>query len=218
MPIDLVIDYTEQILHGVDHIHCTGFIHRDIKPSNILLSDCQKQQNETRRIVKIADFGLTRAIPFPSKPMSKEIQTLNYRAPEVMLDNLNYTKAVDIWSVGVIVFEMLTGKKMFPACSEIEFIIQLLKMKGNPTKDSLKNYHRFTNLIKFEALLPQFSESTSPQKNKDKLAYGFAEFIDELTNIDPTKRPSAKEALSKLSKIREEFQNECFSSIEFDDF
>ena len=79
-----------------------------------------------------------------------------------MLDNLNYTKAVDIWSVGVIVFEMLTGKKMFPACSEIEFIIQLLKMKGNPTKDSLKNYHRFTNLIKFEALLPQFSESTSP--------------------------------------------------------
>ena len=40
-----------------------------------------------------------------------------------MLDNLSYTRAVDIWSVGVIVFEMLTGKKMFPAFSEIEFII-----------------------------------------------------------------------------------------------
>ena len=71
--------------------------------------------------------------------MSKEIQTLNYRAPEVMLDNLSYTRAVDIWSVGVIVFEMLTGKKMFPACSEIEFIIQLLKCKGNPTK--IWNYY-----------------------------------------------------------------------------
>ena len=69
--------------------------------------------------------------------MSKEIQTLHYRAPEVMLDNLSYSSAIDVWSVGVIVFEMLTGKKMFPACSEIEFIIQLMKLKGTPTKSNL---------------------------------------------------------------------------------
>ena len=121
----------------MDHIHCSGFIHRDLKPSNILLGDLSKDKLVSKRLVKIADFGLTRSRPFPSKPMSKEIQTLHYRAPEVMLDNMNYSSSIDVWSVGTIVFEMLTGRKMFTASSEIEFIIQLMQLKGTPTKSSL---------------------------------------------------------------------------------
>ena len=60
--------------------------------------------------------------------MTKEIMTLWYRAPEVLLDNLAYSKHIDLWSVGVIIFEMLCGTQMFRANSEIDMIIKILNL------------------------------------------------------------------------------------------
>lgn len=70
--------------------------------------------------MKVADFGLGRQLAIPGRAMTKEVSTLWYRAPEVLLDNLNYSHAVDMWSVGTIIHEMLTGEKMFRGLSEIE--------------------------------------------------------------------------------------------------
>jgi cell division cycle 2-like protein len=64
--------------------------------------------------------------------MTKEIMTLWYRAPEVLLDNLLYTKEIDLWSAGTIIYEMLTGTQMFRANSELDMIIQILNLKGTP--------------------------------------------------------------------------------------
>lgn len=58
--------------------------------------------------------------------------TLWYRAPEVLLDNLRYTKTIDLWSAGVIIYEMLTGSPMFKSNSELDMIIQILNLKGTP--------------------------------------------------------------------------------------
>ena len=98
-------------------MHGQGYIHRDLKPANILVGDHQSRIGpsflDQKRQLYIADFGLCRQRPATLQPMTKQIATLWYRAPEVMLGNTKYTEKVDIWSAGVIIHEMLTGKVKF---------------------------------------------------------------------------------------------------------
>jgi len=88
-----------QILKGVAHCHLKRIIHRDLKPMNILF-------DQRNGIVKIADFGLARPIPIPSGTLTREIETLYYRPPEVLLGDKHYSLPVDIWTVGCIFAEL----------------------------------------------------------------------------------------------------------------
>lgn len=72
---------------------------------------------------------------FPLVMQTKEIMTLWYRAPEVLLDNLCYNKSIDLWSAGAIIYEMLTGEHLFRATSEIELIVKILQLKGTPVRE-----------------------------------------------------------------------------------
>lgn len=100
-------------------------MHRDLKPGNLMLSEkvsdkvFSTSEPPGKKGVpfksalgelqlKIGDFGLSKNAEFPAIAMTKEIMTLWYRAPEVLLDNLFYSEAIDLWSVGVIIFELLT--------------------------------------------------------------------------------------------------------------
>jgi len=64
--------------------------------------------------------------------MTREMSTLNWRAPEVMLNNLRYNQAVDMWSIGVVLYEMLTGDLPFEGISEIEVLLSIFRTKGTP--------------------------------------------------------------------------------------
>lgn len=88
-------------------------MHRDLKPCNILVGEDEKT-------VKIADFGLARSFGLPLKSYTHEVVTLWYRAPEVMLGTKIYGTAIDMWSLGCILFEMATGKPLFQGKSEID--------------------------------------------------------------------------------------------------
>ena len=82
--------------------------------------------------MKVGDLGLARQRRIPGKAMTKEIMTLWYRAPEVMLNNLKYDTSLDLWTAGTIIYEMLAGVPMFKADSEIGMLMAIFKVKGTP--------------------------------------------------------------------------------------
>ena len=96
----IIRSYIHQILIGVTYCHMERIIHRDLKPANILLSG---KNHET---IKLADFGLARAFSIPIKPYTKNVVTLYYRSPELLLEMDEYATPVDVWSVGCIFAEL----------------------------------------------------------------------------------------------------------------
>mmetsp|Transcript_52661 Transcript_52661/g.73023 ORF Transcript_52661/g.73023 Transcript_52661/m.73023 type:complete len:164 (-) Transcript_52661:303-794(-) len=105
-----------QILKSLKFMHTGELIHRDLKPSNILLnSECH---------VKVADFGLARSVACTDEDggppvLTEYVATRWYRAPEILLGSTKYTKAVDMWSVGCILGELIVGKAIFPGTSTL---------------------------------------------------------------------------------------------------
>ncbi|CAH1980500.1 unnamed protein product [Acanthoscelides obtectus] len=126
-----------QILRGLKYIHSAGIIHRDLKPSNIAVNeDCE---------LKILDFGLARPT---ENEMTGYVATRWYRAPEIMLNWMHYNQTVDIWSVGCIMAELLTGKTLFPGTDHIHQLNLIMEILGTPgdefmqkiTSESARNY------------------------------------------------------------------------------
>uniref|UniRef100_A0AAZ1XL78 mitogen-activated protein kinase n=1 Tax=Oreochromis aureus TaxID=47969 RepID=A0AAZ1XL78_OREAU len=110
-----------QILRGLKYIHSAGIIHRDLKPSNLAVNeDCE---------LKILDFGLAR---HTDDEMTGYVATRWYRAPEIMLNWMHYNMTVDIWSVGCIMAELLTGRALFPGTDHINQLQHILRLTGTP--------------------------------------------------------------------------------------
>jgi len=93
------------LLRGLKYVHSANVLHRDLKPSNLLLNaNCD---------LKIADFGLARTTS-ETDFMTEYVVTRWYRAPELLLNCSEYTAAIDIWSVGCILGEIITRQPLFP--------------------------------------------------------------------------------------------------------
>ncbi|XP_055025205.1 mitogen-activated protein kinase 14A isoform X2 [Misgurnus anguillicaudatus] len=115
-----------QILRGLKYIHSADIIHRDLKPSNLAVNeDCE---------LKILDFGLAR---HTDDEMTGYVATRWYRAPEIMLNWMHYNMTVDIWSVGCIMAELLTGRTLFPGTDHIDQLKLIMLLVGTPGPELL---------------------------------------------------------------------------------
>ncbi|KAJ9095198.1 hypothetical protein QFC19_007653 [Naganishia cerealis] len=110
----LVKNFVRQILTGLEYLHGKGIVHRDIKGANILV--------DNKGGVKISDFGISKKV---------ENRSVFWMAPEVVKQTA-YTKKADIWSVGCLVIEMLTGSHPWPDLTQMQAIFRIGQM-AKPT-------------------------------------------------------------------------------------
>ncbi|KAL2461533.1 Mitogen-activated protein kinase 4 [Abeliophyllum distichum] len=133
-----------QLLRGLKYVHSANVLHRDLKPSNLLLnSNCD---------LKIGDFGLARTTS-ETDFMTEYVVTRWYRAPELLLNCSEYTTAIDIWSVGCILGEIMTRTPLFPGRDYVHQLRLITELIGSPDDASL-GFFRSDNARRYVRQLP----------------------------------------------------------------
>ena len=174
-----------QLLRGVAALHARGIMHRDLKPQNVLVDE------EPALHVRIADFGLARAVNVPAQLYTTEVTTLWYRAPEVLLGCTAYTDAVDVWSAGCIVGELLRGEPVFAGKDEREQLALYVEGLGLPPQwDAARALPHFGLVAHLADCAPPPLCMLFPELD----AHGL-DFLGALLAVEPGARASAAQAL-----------------------
>ncbi|KAI9996708.1 hypothetical protein PInf_014451 [Phytophthora infestans] len=222
MSDDHVKYFLYQMLCALHHIHSAGVLHRDMKPSNILLNaNCD---------LKVCDFGLARGGVGSSSGLQQELQQLGelteyvvtrwYRAPEIMLNCLHYTTAIDVWAVGCIFAEMLLREPLFPGNDYLHQLKLIIKFLGTPKQEDI-GFVKNTKALRFLTKLA----ISKPKKWRDVFATSgaensvSAEAIDLLSKMllfNPDKRISVDAALRHPYLATFFDENDLVSSKPFD--
>ncbi|KAK4488778.1 hypothetical protein RD792_004565 [Penstemon davidsonii] len=199
-----------QLLGGIKYLHDNWVLHRDLKTSNLLLNN--------RGELKICDFGLARQYGSPLKPYTHLVVTLWYRAPELLLGAKQYSTAIDMWSLGCIMAELLSKEPLFNGKSELDQLDKIFRVLGTPNEaiwpgcTKLPSYK--VNFVKHQ--LPALGDSglafwppLVPMYNLLRRKFPATSFtgspvlsdagfdlLNKLLTYEPEKRITAEEALN----------------------
>ncbi|KAG5510284.1 hypothetical protein JKF63_07612 [Porcisia hertigi] len=176
--------FVYQILRGLKYLHSAKVAHRDLKPSNLVTNiSCE---------LKIIDFGLSRSVDVAYSELTDYVITRWYRPPELLLENTNYSTAVDIWSVGCILAEMYNRSPLFPGRNTMDQLRMIAQNIGKPPasivehRDALEKLDELPNgTLNIPKLVPRLTD------NKNGI-----DFLTKLWTLDPSKRPTAAEMLA----------------------
>ena len=191
LPEPLAKGFMLMLLRALAHLHELGIIHRDIKPQNLLIS--------STGTLKLCDMGLCRLAPeiVPGTTEETHNWTLNvgthyYRAPELLLGDRGYTKAIDIWAAGCVLAEMLNGEPLFPGVSDFELLGLISALLGSPSEETWPGISQLADFGKilfkerpradFRATFPSWSDEA-------------IDLFEKMLVYEPGKRISAREAL-----------------------
>ncbi|XP_077226837.1 mitogen-activated protein kinase 10-like isoform X2 [Tasmannia lanceolata] len=204
-----------QLLRALKYIHTASVYHRDLKPKNILANaNCK---------LKICDFGLAR-VAFSDTPTTifwtDYVATRWYRAPELCGSFFSkYTPAIDIWSIGCIFAEVLTGKPLFPGKNVVHQLDLMTDLLGTPSLDTISRVRnekarRYLSTMRKKQPVPFAQKFPNADPSALKL-------LERLLAFDPKDRPTAEEALADpyfkgLSKVEREPSCQPITKMEFE--
>lgn len=184
LPRSQVLEIIYNTCYALDYIHNKGYMHLDIKPSNIMLT----KKGE----VKLMDFGISRFLQEDPKDITKTVGTSYYMSPEQAQSDPGLDHQSDIFSLGIVLYELLTGKRPFEGKSFYETIYKIINIDPTAVKEhapdispdlelvvnkaiSKKKEKRFKTAKEFaEALLPIIKGKDSralDKQDKKKLDY-----------------------------------------------
>jgi glycogen synthase kinase 3 beta len=129
VPVSLAKAYGLQLGRALAFIHGAGVCHRDIKPQNLLI--CPKTH-----ALKLCDFGSAKRLIATETNVSY-ICSRYYRAPELIFGATHYSHAVDLWSAGCVLAELLRGSPLFHGDNGVDQLVQIIKVLGTPAHEEL---------------------------------------------------------------------------------
>jgi len=179
-----------QLLRGLKYLHSANVVHRDLKPSNILVNkNCD---------LKICDFGLARGFHKEGEGedhnLTDYVVTRWYRAPEVVLLASEYTKAIDMWSVGCILCELIGRKALFTGKDHLDQIRKIVDILGYPAEEEVNWLPKDGPARRFLQKCPQAPgrpwQELYPKANQTSLG-----LVSLMLRFDPYSRIDVQEAL-----------------------
>ncbi|XP_057519746.1 shaggy-related protein kinase NtK-1-like [Amaranthus tricolor] len=185
MPLIYVKLYMFQICRGLAYIHNTiGVCHRDIKPQNLLVNPHTHQ-------LKICDFGSAKVL-VKGEPNISYICSRYYRAPELIFGATEYTTAIDIWSAGCVLAELLLGQPLFPGESGVDQLVEIIKVLGTPTREEIKCMNPNYTEFKF----PQIKAHPWHKIFHKRMPPEAVDLVSRLLQYSPNLRCTALDALT----------------------
>ncbi|CAA0808997.1 Protein kinase superfamily protein [Striga hermonthica] len=201
--------YAKQLFIALKHLKNCGVLHCDIKPDNMLV-------NEAKNVLKLCDFG--NAMFAGKNEITPYLVSRFYRAPEIIL-GLPYDHPMDIWSVGCCLFELYTGKVLFPGATNNDMLRLHMELKGPFPKKMLRKGaftdQHFDQDLNFLAtgedpvskkairrlvvnIKPKdFGTLISGSPGEDaKMVANFKDLMEKIFVLDPDKRLNVSQALS----------------------
>lgn len=184
MPNLFVKLYTYQMCRALAAIHEMGICHRDIKPQNLLVN------TETHQL-KLCDFGSAKTL-VKGEPNISYICSRYYRAPELIFGATDYTTAIDIWSVGCVLAELLLGQPLFPGESGVDQLVEIIKVLGTPSREEIHAMNPNYTEFKF----PQIKAHPWTKVFSKRMPPDAVDLVSKLLQYAPLKRMTAITAMT----------------------
>lgn len=183
VPNVLIKLYSYQIFRSLAYIHGIGICHRDIKPQNLLV-------NPSTHLLKLCDFGSAKKL-VPSEANVSYICSRYYRAPELIFGATFYDVAIDVWSAGCVIAEMILGEPIFLGESALDQLVEIIKILGTPTQSQISQMNPNSE----EFRLPQIKAQAWSKvlKNADPLVI---DLISKVLVYNPKERLKPMEAVA----------------------
>jgi len=180
-------------------------IHRDVKPENVLYS-------REHGVAKLCDFGFARPCAvINGERFTEYVATRWYRAPELLIKEVLYEATVDVWAVGCLLPEMLTGEPLFPGDSDLDQLHLIISVRGYLPKHMIETFYQcpdfYTSRLPEPKHVPLERHCSIMFKSKYRQyqLQATKDFIEKCLTLDPAYRPSAAHLLQADYFSQDEF-------------
>ncbi|XP_077180231.1 cyclin-dependent kinase-like 1 [Paroedura picta] len=195
VPEHLVKSIIWQTLQAVNFCHKHNCIHRDVKPENILITKYF--------VIKLCDFGFARILTGPSDYYTDYVATRWYRSPELLVGDTQYGPPVDVWAIGCVFAELLSGIPLWPGKSDVDQLYLIRRTLGDliPRHQQVFSMNQFFSGVR----IPD-PESMEPLEMKfPAISYSALGLLKGCLHMDPAERLTCEQLLqhSYFDSIRD---------------